>query len=219
MKPMALTGFLCFLLLATSSGCILTNWRLRQSVVHQGKTLTELQYQQVLDNIAMLSLDPDALPAHVNLRDGSAQIQDNGSILSPSNLPTLSASRTVVEQWSMIPVADDTTLRILKVAYRRSLGFQEVPDLDLANDVAHDLCKQISNSDYIDLRSDPNVNIAALNAANILKGSTDINSIPYSSIQENIKDRQKRADYYFKSADVFEPRSGGSTSWPTRSGS
>jgi hypothetical protein len=205
MKLFALTGLLCFLLLTTSSGCIFTNWRLRQSVVHQGKTLTELQYQQVLNNIAMLSRDPDALPSHVNLRDGSAQIQDNGSILSPSNLPTVGASRTVVEQWSLLPVADDTTLRVLQVAYRRALGFQEVPDLDLANDLAHDLCKQISNSDYIDIRSDPNVNVAALNMAKVLGGLTDVEAQSYSKIKEYLEAREKRPDYYFKSADVFEP--------------
>jgi hypothetical protein len=193
------------LLLTSSSGCILTNRRLRQSVVHQGKTLTELQYQQVLNNIAMLSLDPDALPSHVNLRDGSAQIQDNGSILSPSNLPTVSASRTVVEQWSLIPVADDTTLRVLQVAYRRALGYNEMPDIDLANDLAHDLCRQISNSDYIGLRSDPSINVAILNGAKIFDGLNQPDPRE-ATIKNYLINKEDRLRYYQESVNIFEPR-------------
>ncbi|HEV3311918.1 MAG TPA: hypothetical protein VG815_15515, partial [Chloroflexota bacterium] len=36
--------------LTLNSGCVLTDWRLRKSVVTQASTLTELQYQQVLGN-------------------------------------------------------------------------------------------------------------------------------------------------------------------------
>jgi hypothetical protein len=153
----------------------------------------------------MLSLDPDALPSHVNLRDGSAQIQDNGSILSPSNLPTVSASRTVVEQWSLIPVADDTTLRVLMVAYRRALGFQEMPDIDLANDLAHDLCRQISNSDYIGLRSDPSINLALLNGAKIFDG-LDKTTLEVAPIEEFLITKESRAEYYKKSFEILAPR-------------
>ena len=82
-----------------AAGCVFTDWGLRRSVVTQASTLTELQYQQVLGNLAMMSLDPDAVPTHINIRDGSAQIQDNGVIssASPASLyPSLSGSRTVV---------------------------------------------------------------------------------------------------------------------------
>src|SRR5262245_29608684 len=95
---------LAVLVMTISPGC--TNLRLKRSIVNQASTITELQYQQVLGNLAMLSRDPYALPAHVLLRDGSAQISDFGSAVAGAELtftskalPTLTGSRTVVEQW------------------------------------------------------------------------------------------------------------------------
>src|SRR4051794_41871249 len=61
--------------LALVSGC--TTDRLRQRTVRQGGTLPELQYQQVLDNLALFSLNPAAIPGHVNLREGTTQITDS----------------------------------------------------------------------------------------------------------------------------------------------
>jgi hypothetical protein len=159
-------------LITSVAGCSLTERRLRRGVVTQASTLTELQYQQVLGNLAMMSLDPDAIPSHINLRDGSAQIQDNGSIstASPATVfPSATGSRTFVAQWSMIPVTDDVELRILRLTYRRALGYDEALDIDLANDLAHELCKRVSNSDFLDVRSDPNVNVEVLKSANLFK--------------------------------------------------
>lgn len=205
MKRLAATSLLCCLLLASATGCTLTNWRLRRSVVNQAGTLTELQYQQVLGNLAMMSLDPDAFPTHVTLRDGSAQIQDNGSIssASPSNIyPSVLGSRTVVEQWTLIPITDDVELRILRLAYRRALGYDEKPDIDLVNDLAHDLCKQISNDDNIDLRSDPAVNIAVLKGARLFDDLKNVD--PRERDVHNYLEALEEA-YYFKAVDAFEP--------------
>jgi hypothetical protein len=124
----------------------------------------------VLGNLAMMSLDPDAVPTHINIRDGSTQVQDNGvlSSASPASIyPSLSGSRTIVAQWTLIPVTDDLELTILRLAYRRALGFDEELDIDLANDLAHELCNRVSNSDYVDLRSDPNINVEMLQAASL----------------------------------------------------
>jgi hypothetical protein len=161
---------ICFLLLVCAPGC--TNHRLRASIVNQASTLTELQYQQVLGNLAMMSLDPWALPAHSTLRDGSAQIQDVGQAAiglwltrNHATFPAFLGSRTVVEQWTVIPVTDDIELKLMRVAYRRALGYVgEGSELDkeLANDLAHELCKQISQADDIDIRSDPVINSKAI---------------------------------------------------------
>jgi hypothetical protein len=138
-------------------GC--TSTRLERSTIEQAGTLTELQYQQVLNNLAMFCTNPGALPWHVNLRDGSAQIADLGSaqvILdwhrAITTHPQLLGSRTVVEQWGMDPVTDDLELKILRIAYRRALGFQDTlsgTDLenDLADDLAHELKKQTQDLD------------------------------------------------------------------------
>jgi len=41
-------------------GC--TDAQLRRSTVRQASTLSELQYQQVLENLATLCVDPNVLP-------------------------------------------------------------------------------------------------------------------------------------------------------------
>jgi hypothetical protein len=125
---------------------------LRRSTVEQATTLTDLQYQQVLSNLAMFCQNPSAMPWHVNLRDGSAQVADLGALTvggeltrTSKALPSLLGSRTVVEQWGMTPVTDDTELRLLRIAYRRALGYDESisdHDNELANDLAHELKKQ-----------------------------------------------------------------------------
>ena len=45
--------------------------------MNQGKTLPELHYRQVLDNLAMFADNPAALPWHVNFREGTTQITDS----------------------------------------------------------------------------------------------------------------------------------------------
>ena len=61
--------------LACVTGC--TTGRLRQRTINQGSTLPELQYQQVLDNLALFATNPASLPWHVNLREGTTQVTDS----------------------------------------------------------------------------------------------------------------------------------------------
>jgi hypothetical protein len=56
------------LVLAGSAGC--TSVRLGQRTIHQASTLPELQYQQVLDNLAQFAANPSALPWHVKFSPG-----------------------------------------------------------------------------------------------------------------------------------------------------
>ena len=133
---------------ALAAGC--TNAQLRHSTVSQVTTLTELQQQLVLDNLAAFSCNPDTIPFQANLNAGTTQVVDAGAVSSQvigSVLVNLGLSRGVVDQWSMVPVTDEVTLRLLRVAYRRAMGFDE--DLyteDLANRVAHRLKSYVPNS-------------------------------------------------------------------------
>ena len=136
------------LLLALAAGCVST--RLRDRIVNQSETLTDLQYKQVLGNLARLHEDPYAIPSHSNVHDGTAQVQQNAGAnitLFRSNMlpPTLTGSRTIVEQWSVRPVIDDTALKVLRLAYQRALGMQVslATEDGFANDLAHELKKQI----------------------------------------------------------------------------
>ena len=154
-----------FILLGLS-GC--TAVKLKNSVAQQTQTLTNLQYTQVLNNLAMFHQNLYALPSQVTLHDGSSQIGDSGSAAVLFDIdggltthPSLSASRTIVQQWGMNPVTDDTALQLLQLAYQRAAGFRV--DLSqstgnpnepwsrdtnkFANTLAHALKDQISPQD------------------------------------------------------------------------
>jgi hypothetical protein len=107
--------------LVCMTGC--TTDRLRQRTINQGGTLPELQYQQVLDNLAQFASNPAALPWHVNLREGTSQVTDSLSGGAAVDIgppvtwfPQLFGSRTAVAQWGMSPVIDATELRLPHVA-------------------------------------------------------------------------------------------------------
>jgi hypothetical protein len=138
---------------------------LQHSITKQSTTIADLHYQQVMNNLALFSVVPDALPSHAQIKEGSAQIQDfgqlglasafKGSVGYLSNgSPTLIGSRTVVQQWGISPVADDVEMRVLQIAYQRAVGLPAAMDLDLANDLARELSKQTTETGDIDQRNE-----------------------------------------------------------------
>jgi hypothetical protein len=153
---MRVASFIFTVGLACITGC--TTGRLRQRTVNQGGSLPELQYQQVLDNLAQFATNPSALPWHVNLREGTTQITDSISGGAAIDLgppvtwfPQLLGSRTAVAQWGMSPVIDATELRLLRIAYRRAHGVPDMPSPEFLDELAHELKDQFaSNSDLRD---------------------------------------------------------------------
>ena len=140
---------LLIVLACASGGC--TTARLRQRTVSQGSTLPELQYQQVLDNLALFAGNPASLPWHLNIREGTTQITDSisgGALvdLGPpaSTEPQVFGSRTAVAQWGIAPVVDPTELRLLRFAYRRASGIGELPAAEFFDDLAHELKGQLA---------------------------------------------------------------------------
>ena len=140
-------------ILSFLSGC--TNSQLRQSTVNQAGTVADVQHQQTLQNLAAFACNRNAIPSHVNLHDGTAQITDNGSLVGQvinNRFLTMGAQRTIVDQWSMTPITNDVTLRLLQVAYRNAFGAHEsLYQGGLANDLAQELKKQTYQVD--DLRT------------------------------------------------------------------
>jgi hypothetical protein len=145
-----------------STGC--TSVKLHQSVTSQATTVMDLYYQQVLNNLAQFSVNPYALPSHVQIKEGSAQIQDFGqlSVLGQfgqltgrlaAGSPALTGSRTVVEQWGVEPVTDDIETRVLRIAYQRAMGLPVLMDVDLVNDLARELARQTAESSDLDLKN------------------------------------------------------------------
>ena len=154
---MRVARFIFTIGLACITGC--TTGRLRQRTVNQGGTLPELQYQQVLDNLAQFASNPSALPWHVNLREGTTQITDSISGGAAIDLgppvtwfPQLLGSRTAVAQWGMSPVIDATELRLLRIAYRRAHGAPEMPTPEFLDELAHELKDQFASN--ADLRNE-----------------------------------------------------------------
>jgi hypothetical protein len=144
------------IVLAALTGC--TAARLRQRTINQASTLTELQYQQVLNNLALFAGNPAALPWHITLREGTTQITDSGNggaavDLGPpaETLPQAFVSRTAVAQWGMSPVVDPTMLRLLRFAYRRAVGIPEMPGAEFLDELSHELKDQMpANPDLRD---------------------------------------------------------------------
>ena len=154
---MRVAKFIFTIGLACVTGC--TTGRLRQRTVNQGGTLPELQYQQVLDNLAQFATNPSALPWHVNLREGTTQITDSISGGAAVDLgppvtwfPQLLGSRTAVAQWGMSPVIDATELRLLRIAYRRAHGAPEMPSPEFLDELAQELKDQFASN--ADLRNE-----------------------------------------------------------------
>jgi hypothetical protein len=138
-----------------AGGC--TNAQLRISTLNQGATLADIQYQMVLRNLACFTANPSAIPWHVSITAGTAQVADAATAHSAflAHFPTtainrffewdpgVTGSRTIVQQWSTNPIVHTDALKVLQMAYRRGLGFQDMPDQKLLDDVAHDIKKQI----------------------------------------------------------------------------
>ena len=124
-------------LISTLFGCA-TQHALRNNTVRTMSTLTDLEYQQVLDNVARFHDDPDTIPSFAVATAGTVSVNDQtGAGVSPTYSPTLTfaqqgggalpilsllfpltASRAVTENWSLTPITDADNLRRLRCAYR-----------------------------------------------------------------------------------------------------
>lgn len=111
---------------------------LEHNTLQTAGTLSSLQTQQVMDNLARLCANPKANPTHVTLSAGLIQVADQGTGALAATLqnraatilsPGLSAQRGLVEQWSVAPIVDGSQLETLQVAYRKALMPNE-PDAD-----------------------------------------------------------------------------------------
>jgi hypothetical protein len=65
-------------LCALAPGCAYR--RLEISTVKQAQTVVELEYQQILNNLAMFCLNPSALPSLTTLKTGATQVGDSGTL-------------------------------------------------------------------------------------------------------------------------------------------
>ena len=195
---MRLARFFFIIGLACVTGCM--TGRLRQRTINQGSTLPELQYQQVLDNLAQFAGRPASLPWHVNLREGTSQVTDSLSGGAAIDLgppvtwfPQLLGSRTGVAQWGMSPVIDATELRLLRIAYRRAHGAPDMPSPKFLDELAHELKDQFaSNADlrnesesFYEYQSRVNHSARELDAHVITTNDTNVCDYPGPSLDRS----------------------------------
>jgi hypothetical protein len=132
---------LCIAILATAaSGC--THAQLNRSTLFQASTLADLQFQQVLDNVARFVANPYTMPYFAYPTSGSTQIADGGTV-SPtiswaphstaSEMLGLSANRTITEGWGLVPVTNPDKLYAMRCAYQRVVGALSMP-CDICDD-------------------------------------------------------------------------------------
>jgi hypothetical protein len=117
-------GVMLLIAALTCSGC--TSLALQRQSNSQAATATDLRYQEVLDNLAMIAEDPYALPAYSSIFAGTAEITDTASITSTTTLgPTMPAqsiaspfTRVVLGNWTLDPINAPEKLEAIRCACR-----------------------------------------------------------------------------------------------------
>jgi hypothetical protein len=117
------------LLLAFSPGCL--NRQLELTTRRTLNTLPDLNYQQVIDNLAAVAANPGLLPYLAVAGQGSIQVTDNGSSTVGLGIPSfsarsdglgISASRNVTGTWSLGTITSPDKIRDMQAVYRRAIA-------------------------------------------------------------------------------------------------
>lgn len=118
---LGILGFCC-------GGC--THKALQRRTVAQASTLTDLQYQQVLDNLAMFRCNRAAMPWHAKLSGGVVSVTDQGTGAFETEFPgeklLFNAERGILAQWDIDPAVEADDLVPLALAYERAAN----PEID-----------------------------------------------------------------------------------------
>jgi hypothetical protein len=140
---------LCLALTVLAAGCR-THLSLRDNTLLTTETLTDLNYQQVLDNLARFVANPSTMPSLAIVNAGTVNVADQKSISANgtyaptltqgmqfgAGLPILSllfnpsASRNLTENWSLAPVTDVDNLRRIRCAFQILVNGGPTSDCD-----------------------------------------------------------------------------------------
>src|SRR4051812_49177860 len=107
------------------AGC--THCQLSRSTLRQANTITDLQYNQVLSNLALFHCSPDVIPHFAVVGTGGTSVSDEGTAnvelewdarTITRELLGLGASREIQEQWTLAPVVNPDKLRAIRCVYQ-----------------------------------------------------------------------------------------------------
>jgi hypothetical protein len=120
--------FLPTVLFVPATGCM--HQQLQFIAGRTANTLPDLQYQQVMDNLAMIAANPGFLPYLAVAGQGSIQVTDGGtSSLSLNMAPKtftsgmfgLGASRNITGTWSLGTITSPEKIRAMQAAYQQAV--------------------------------------------------------------------------------------------------
>jgi hypothetical protein len=122
--------------LTLGGGCM-THQALTRHTVHTAATLTDVNYQQVLTNVALFACNSSAIPSFGVVNAGTVTVDDQKTAqLSAAYAPTITfaqqasagpillltggptVQREITENWSLVPVTDADNLRRLRCAFQ-----------------------------------------------------------------------------------------------------
>jgi hypothetical protein len=148
---MGLARWLLIAALVLLCGCR-THLSLRDNTLRTSGTLTDLNYQQVLDNLARFEANPAAMPSVAVINAGTVTVADQKTLnVNATAAPTLtsaqqigsglpilslllnpSSSRNLTENWSLAPVTDVDNLRRIRCAFQMVVldGRENSPCID-----------------------------------------------------------------------------------------
>lgn len=125
------TFHFCILVLLSSFHLGCTHQQLRFNTVGHAKTVADIHTQQVLDNLAKFSANPNALPHFEIPNQGGAGVTDSvsgssGASFNPQALVgwTLGfgGGRVSNESFTMTPINDPRKLELMRCAYQRAIS-------------------------------------------------------------------------------------------------
>lgn len=148
---------LCLAAASALPGCM-THRSLRANTVRTAATLTDLNHQQVLDNVARFAANPAAVPSVSVVNAGTVTVADQlGGNANATYAPTLtsgqqgggalpilsllfnpSGSRTLTENWSLAPVTDVDNLRRIRCAFQLLVRGKGTTDCEDCKDLLGD---------------------------------------------------------------------------------
>ena len=124
-----------------STGC--AHNRLQVNTLSQVATITGLQQQQVLDNLAKFAANPESTPFFAVVSGGTVAVNDRGQasamlMWNPFTLVSetlnLTGERTKQHNWSLAPENNPDKLGLMRCAYQQAIGY--IPE----NETCPDCC-------------------------------------------------------------------------------
>ena len=119
---------LAMLVFGLAPGCV--GRQLQFTARRTANALPDLQYEQVVDNLAKTAANPGFLPYLAVAGQGSVQVTDNGSATLPMNIsrggyglgnPLFGASRNVTGTWSLGTITSPDKIRSMQAVYLGAL--------------------------------------------------------------------------------------------------